>query len=80
MADFDERGEEARAALRDEPRADVEITEKEEWHGRKQEPGLDEDDLDRDDRGETPEQLGAAGPADPAHRRSGQPLRAEDEL
>ena len=80
MAHLDEGREKTRPALRHESGADVEITEKEKWHGRKQEPRLDEDDLDRDDRGETPEQLGAAGPADPAHRRSGQPLRAEDEL
>jgi len=80
MADFDEGGEESRAALGHESRADIEITEKEERHGREKEPGLDEDDLDRDDRGEAPEQLGTTGPADPAHRRSGQTLGAEGEL
>ncbi len=80
MADLDERGEEARAALRDEARADVEVAQEEERDRRQQEPGLDENDLDRDDRGETPEELRATGAADPSDGRLRETLGPEDEL
>src|SRR5881397_3145599 len=80
MTDLDECREKARPALRDEPRADVEVAEKEERYRRQQEPRLDEDDLDRDDRGKAPQQLRSTGTADPSDGRSCQALGAQNEL
>ena len=61
VADLDERREETRATFGDEPRADVQVAEKEERYRGKQEPRLDEDDLDHDHRGEAPEELRSTG-------------------
>src|SRR5207249_2278888 len=62
----DERRQKPRAALGDEAGADIQIAEDEERDARDEEPGLDEDDLDRDDRREAPEQLRASGADEPA--------------
>src|SRR5204863_4068982 len=80
VADLDQRREETRAALRDEPRADVEVPKKKQRDRGQQEPRLDEDDLDGDDGGESPEELRSPGPPDPTDRRFREALRAEHEL
>src|SRR5205085_10323401 len=78
--DLDQRREETRAALRDEARADVEVPEKEQRHRGQQEPRLDENDLDGDDGGESPEKLSSSGAPDPTDGRFREALRAEHEL
>ena len=66
VSDLDEGREQAGPPLGDEPRADVQIAEDEERDAREEEPGLNEDDLDRDDRGQAPEELRPAGADEPA--------------
>ena len=80
MTDLHKGREETRAALRNKAGADVEVAEKEQGHRRQQEPGLDEDDLDRDHRGEAPEELCSSGATDPSHGRSAETIRPQDEL
>ena len=80
VADLDERGQKARAALGNESRADVEVAEKEERDSGKEEPWLHEDDLDRDDRRETPEELRASGAVDPSHGLPAHLLGPEHQL
>ena len=80
VTDLDERGEEACATLGVEACANVEIPEDEQRDARDEEPGLDEDDLDRDDRGEPPEQLRAGRPDDPTEGLTREPFGAEHEL
>ena len=70
VTDLDQSGEESRAALGHEARADLEVSHDEERDARHEEPRLDDDHLKRDDRGEAPQELRAHRAPDPVPRRA----------